>query len=57
MLFAAVMYLHEGLSLETLLTVEAQKSVIYSLGTQRPAVPIREQQLMSLETIKAIQFN
>jgi hypothetical protein len=46
MLFAAVMYLQEGLSLVTLLTAEAQKSVIFLVATQRPTVSIREQQLM-----------
>jgi hypothetical protein len=42
MLFAAAMYLHDRLSLETLLRVEAQKSVICSVGTQRPTISIRE---------------
>jgi hypothetical protein len=38
MLFAAVTHLAEGRSLEILLTLKAEKSLIYLVGTLRPTV-------------------
>jgi hypothetical protein len=37
-LFAAVTHLAEGLSLETLLTLKVEKSLICLVGTRRPTV-------------------
>jgi hypothetical protein len=42
MWFAAVTHLVEELNLETLLTVKVEKSLIYSVGTRRPAASIIE---------------
>lgn len=46
MLFAAVMHLEVGPSLETLCTIKVEKTPICSLGTQQPAGPITEKQLI-----------
>jgi hypothetical protein len=43
-LFAAVTHLAEGLTLETLLTLKVQISLIGLVGTRRPTVSIIEQQ-------------
>jgi hypothetical protein len=43
MLFAAVTHLVEGLSHETLLMLNVEKSLICLVGTQRPTVSIIEQ--------------
>jgi hypothetical protein len=43
MLFAPVAHLLKGLSLETLLTLKVERSLICLVGTQRPTVSIREQ--------------
>jgi hypothetical protein len=44
MLFAAVTHVVEGLSLEALLTLKVEKSVICSVGTRRPTISIIEQE-------------
>jgi hypothetical protein len=44
MLFAAVTHLVEGLSLETLLTLKPEKSLICLVGTWRSIISITEQQ-------------
>jgi hypothetical protein len=44
MLFAAVTRLVEGLSLETLLALKVEMSLISLVGTRRPTVSIIEQQ-------------
>jgi hypothetical protein len=44
MLFAAVTHLVEGLSLETLLTLKVEKSLICLVGTRRTTISITEQQ-------------
>jgi DNA-binding TFAR19-related protein (PDSD5 family) len=46
MLFAAVTHLVEGLSLEALLTLNVEKSLIWLVGTRRLTVSITEQQLI-----------
>jgi hypothetical protein len=48
MLFAAVTHLAEGLSLETLLTLRAEKSLICLVAIWRPTVSIIEQQSVLL---------
>jgi hypothetical protein len=44
MLFAAVTHLAEDLTLETLLPLKVEKSLICLVGTRRPTVTITEQQ-------------
>jgi hypothetical protein len=46
MLFAPVTRLAEGLSLETLLTLKVEKSIICLVGTRRPTVSVNEKQSM-----------
>jgi hypothetical protein len=59
-LFAAVTRLVEGLSLETLLILKVEKSVICLVGTRRPTVSILQQQyiwfLKTLMRNKAWEF-
>jgi hypothetical protein len=43
MLFAAMTHLIEGLSLESLLTLKVEKSLICLVGTRTPAGSITEQ--------------
>jgi hypothetical protein len=61
MLFAAVTHLVEGLSLETLLTLKVEKSLICLVDTWRPTVSIVEQQsILFLKTLiknKASRFD
>jgi hypothetical protein len=47
MLFAPVTNLLEGLSIETLLTLNVEKSLICLVGTRRPTLSIIEQQSIS----------
>jgi hypothetical protein len=60
MLFAAVTHLVQGLSLETLLTLRVEKSLICFAGTQRTTVSIIERQsILFLKTLignKALRF-
>jgi hypothetical protein len=52
MLSAAVTHLVEGLSLEILLTLKVEKSLICLVGTWRPTVSITEQHsIMFLKTL------
>jgi hypothetical protein len=52
MVFAAVTHLVEGLSLETLLTLKVEKSLICLVGTRRPTVSIIEQHsILFLKTL------
>jgi hypothetical protein len=52
MLFAAVTHLVEGLSLETLLTLQVEKSLICLVGTRRLTVSIIKQTVnFVLETV------
>jgi hypothetical protein len=46
MLLAAVVHLDEGQSLETLLTLKVEKSLICLVVTLRPTVSVIEQQLI-----------
>jgi hypothetical protein len=46
MLFAHMTHFFEGLSLETLLTLKVEKSVICLVRTRRPTVFIIEQRLI-----------
>jgi hypothetical protein len=46
MLFASMTFLVEGLSLETLLTLKMENSLICLVGTRSPTVSITEQQLI-----------
>jgi hypothetical protein len=46
MLFAAVMQLEEGPSLETLRTIKVEKTPFCSLHIQQPTVPTSEKQLV-----------
>jgi hypothetical protein len=53
MLFAAVTHLVEGVSLETLLTLKVEKSLICLVGTRRPTVSIIEQySILFLKTLR-----
>jgi hypothetical protein len=55
--FAAVVHLDEGLSLDTLLTLEVETSLICLLGTRRPIVSITERQMnLFLKTLKINKF-
>jgi hypothetical protein len=45
-MFAAVTHLVEGLSLEALLTLKVETSLICLVGTRKPTVSIIEQQLI-----------
>jgi hypothetical protein len=60
MLFAAVTHLVEGLSLEILLTLKVEKSLICLVDTHTPTVSMTEQQpILFLETLirnKASRF-
>jgi hypothetical protein len=60
MLFAAVTHLVEELSLETLLALKLEKSLICLVGTRRPTASIIEQQsILFLKTLirsKALRF-
>jgi hypothetical protein len=52
MLFAAVKHLVKGLSLETLLALKVEKSLICLAGTRRPTISIIEQQsILFLKTL------
>jgi hypothetical protein len=51
MLFAAVTYLVEGLSLETLLTLKVEKFVICLAGTRRPTVYAVEQRFIFIGNV------
>jgi hypothetical protein len=59
MMFAAVTHLVEGLSLETLLTLKVEKSLICLVRARRPTVSIIEQLILFLKTLirnKASRF-
>jgi hypothetical protein len=51
MLFAAMVHFDEGVSLETLLTLHEKKSLIFLVGTRRPALSMIEQVDFVLETL------
>jgi hypothetical protein len=50
MLSAAMKHLVEGLSLEVLLTLKVENSLICLVGTRRPTVSVMEQQSIFLKT-------
>jgi hypothetical protein len=52
MLFAALMHLDEGLSLDTPLAINVEKSLMCLVGTRRPTVFIMEQKsILFLKTL------